>query len=198
MDEQRVWHLVPLNAALYRNIYLTPTGEPETLEDMQLCIVVVVLSTKQTIEACSMRQVEHRGIEIDDATALLVVDIGLTRSIAQTGRYFRRLHELVVAKLVERLTFWGVQCGKRHIAAGLVLLHLSVKSSFQSPVSLVIKGHLLAIVEHHLVGLGPLHGHNKVILICIQETVAGRTDVIRRLKSHHTAWELMWQVLFGV
>ena len=66
-----------------------------------------------------------------------------------------------------------VEGGEGHLTTGLVLLTLTDESSLEAPVSLVVEGHLLTVVEHHLVDLRPLESHHEVILIGIHKAIAG-------------------------
>ena len=173
MDEQRIGHLAPLNASLEAEVELTPAAEPEALVDVSLREVVVVLTTHDSIEAHGMRNAEHRSILVDDTTTQLVVDVGLTRCIAQTCRDLRGLEEVAIARTTKLDRYRLVEGGEGHLATGLVLLTLTDEGSLEAPVSLVVEGHLLTVIEHHLVDLRPLECHHEVILIGIHKAVAG-------------------------
>ena len=198
LDEQRIGNLVPLDTALEADVELAPAAEPEALVDAQLGVVVVVVAAKHAVEAHGVGNGDDGSVEVDDAATQLVVDIGLTGSIAQAGGDFGGAQVFVVAVAVEVRAGRRVERAERELAAGFVFLDLGVERGLQSPISLVVEGDLLTVVEHHLVGLCPLEGYHEVILVGIEETVAGQADVTVGLDGECAAWELMGQVLLGV
>ena len=56
----------------------------------------------------------------------------------------------------------------------------------------------MAVVEHHLVGLGPFQCYHEIILVSIHEAVAGRAYILVYLDGQRTARELMGQVFLGI
>ena len=83
------------------------------------------------------------------------------------------MHVLAVTSLVEVCQRRHVERAERHGTTGFVLLHFARDGCTQAPVSLILKGGTEAVVEHHLIVLRPLQGYQEVILVGLQETVAG-------------------------
>ena len=88
-DEQGERHLVPLVTSLGIKINLTPRLHPEALVDGGLGKVVVVVATKDVLEAGRVADGENWGIKVDRHTALLGVDEGLARGKTQLGSQLR-------------------------------------------------------------------------------------------------------------
>ena len=200
MEQQGVWHLVPLLAGLDVYVDFAPTVQPEALVEMGLGDVVVVLSAQHFVQPHGVGEADDGGVEVDGTSAQLVVDIGFAGRIAQRGANLRGAHIFTVAMLALHLGGQdrGVECAERHGAAGLVLFCLAVDGGLQTPVGLVFEGQALAIVEHHLVGLRPFQSHHEVILVGVEEAVAGRAYVVGALEGQRAARELVGQVVLLV
>ena len=198
MNEQRIGHLVPLNTRIQVNVEFSPAAQPEALVDVGLGVVIVVLTTQDAVEPHSVGDAEHRGIEVDDTPAQLIVDVSLTGRITQAGTDLGGMHKFAITRAAELYGRRLVERAEGHLSAGLILLTLSADGSLQAPVGLILEGDLLAVVEHHLVGLGPLQCNHEVILVSVHEAVAGRTHVLADLNGHGAARELVGHVLLGV
>mgnify|MGYP003424534737 FL=1 len=84
-DEQRIGHLVPLDTALEIAVDLSPRLHPEALVDARLGEVVTVVATEESLDADSVTEDEHGGVEINLQSALLGVDICLAGGEAELG-----------------------------------------------------------------------------------------------------------------
>ena len=146
---------------------------------MGLGEVEVVFAAQHTVETHGVADAEHGGIEVDDAAAQLVVDIGLAGRITQEDGGLGGAHKLAVAGLVEVGHIGLVHGLEGHITKSFVFFNLSAGDDLEAPVGLIFKGGLLAVIGHHLVGFGPFHGHEDIILVGLHEAVARRTDILR-------------------
>ena len=68
---------------------------------------------------------------------------------------------------------WLIESPERHGADRLLFLGLEAQSGAQTTVGLIDIRELLAVGEDHLVDAGPFEGHEEVILIRWQISVAG-------------------------
>ena len=64
------------------------------------------------------------------------------------------------------------------VASWRIVLGLGAECVLQSVVGLVLECQLLAVVEHHLLDGGPFQGSEDIVLVGVDETVAGRHDIV--------------------
>ena len=137
---------------------------------------------------------EDGGVEVHGQTTLLSVDERLARSVAQfspqfSGTELARRHGAIDGR--EESVAFKHRChglapvgpqaavssltkrNEEELSGAVVLLGLQVESGAESPVLLALEGQRLAVVEHHLVDLGPLERRKDVILVGVHEFVGG-------------------------
>ena len=183
MDEQGIGHLVPLYATLEEEVYLTPTVQPEPFVNLRFREVRRIVAAQEILEAEGMAQGEHGGVAGDGDTALLGVDIVLVGSPAHFGEQFGGAQVLIVGLHLCIVYTRLVQLAERHGSTGLELFCLESQGGAPTVIRLIFERQFLAVAEHHLVNLRPFEGHQEVILVGGQVTVAGRNHVVGALQT---------------
>ena len=194
--EQREWHFVPLHPALHRHVELSPAVEPEALVDAGLGEVVVVVAAEHALHAHGVGEGEHWRVVVHLQASLLGVDVCLAWGVTYLEA---RLRSAELAGGGDRVV--GVveqHGGEAELAAGFVLLGLEADGCLQSPVLFVLEEQLLAVVEHHLVHLGPLQRGEHVVLVGGHELVRRRAHVIRRREGKRALGVFPGHVVFPV
>ena len=138
---------------------------------MRLGQVEVVIASQDTVKTYRMAEAEYGGIQVDDAPAQLVVDICFAGGIPHVKGSLCRTQIFTVAGFTVDGNKGLVECLVIHGPEGLVLFRLSADDGFQAPVGLIFKADLLPVIGHHLIGLGPFHGYEDVVLVGLHETV---------------------------
>ena len=144
-------NFVPLHAGTGIEINTTPAAQPDTLEDAGLGIVIVIVSTQESLKSYGMAQCQDRCFTVHLQTTALGVDIKCTRTVLYLCSQLRGTDFL-------RTEIRGTDLGQRnerHVTRGVVRLHLQAEQRTESPHFLSFKGQLLTVVEHHLVCLRP-------------------------------------------
>ena len=140
-----------------------------------------MVAAKQSTETDSVAEGEDGRIEGNGQPPLLGIDKGLAGSEAHFSVQLSR-----------------TEGGEVDIASGSIMLSFQPKGGLHAVIGLIFEGELLTIVKHHPLDTGPLKSSKDVVLVGVEESVAGRHNIVRRRESQRTLGVLAGQIVLLV